>query len=214
MVKSSELRILIAEDDATSRLLLQATLTQLGYDVTVTHDGAEAWEQLQKPDSPRLAILDWMMPRMDGVEVCRRIRQLGGSGYRYTLLLTAKAQREDIVSGLEAGADDYLVKPFDRHELRCRLAVGKRILHLEAKLTENVAELEEALRHVSQLQGLLPICMHCKKIRDDEDTWLRLESYIEKHTGANFTHSLCDPCLKEHYPEQMERILEKRTANR
>lgn len=206
------MRVLIAEDDATSRFLLQTTLTQLGYEVTVTRDGGEAWERLSLPDRPRLAVLDWMMPRMDGIEVCRRIRELGPSGYCYTVLLTAKSQSEDIVEGLEAGADDYLVKPFDRHELRCRLATGRRILDLEARLVDKVAELEAAASHVKQLEGLLPICMHCKSIRDDSDTWHRLESYFEKHAGASFSHALCDACMNEHYPEQSKRIEAKRTA--
>jgi CheY-like chemotaxis protein len=195
------MKVLIAEDDRVSRTLLQATLSRLGHEVVTTENGAQAWEILQAGGGPRLAILDWMMPKLDGVEVCRKIREHDDLPYVYVILLTAKGQKKDVVAGLEAGADDYLVKPFDPQELSSRISVGERILNLEAALEGKVRELKEALSHVKQLQGLLPICMHCKKIRDDRDTWHRVESYIEEHSGAMFTHSLCEECLTKHYPE-------------
>jgi CheY-like chemotaxis protein len=194
------MKVLIAEDDKVSRRLLQATLGRLGYDVMTTENGAQAWEALQQADAPRLAILDWMMPELDGVDVCRNVRQRDDVPYVYIILLTARGQKKDVVTGLEAGADDYLVKPFDPQELSSRITVGKRILELEAALDGKVHELKAALSHVKQLQGLLPICMHCKKIRDDGDTWHRVESYIEEHSDAMFTHSLCEECMAKHYP--------------
>ena len=194
------MRVLIAEDDGVSRHLLQATLATSGYEVVPTEDGQQAWEILQSDDPPRLAVLDWMMPRMDGVEVVQRVREFCTAGYIYIIFLTAKDQTSDIVKGLEAGADDYLIKPFNADELRSRLVVGTRILSLEQALDGKVSELEEAMSHVKQLQGLLPICMYCKNIRDDKDSWHRLESYIEQHSQAMFTHSLCDDCLAKHYP--------------
>ena len=194
------MKVLIAEDDQVSRRLLQATLGRLGYEVVCTENGAQAWEALQLDDAPRLAILDWMMPELDGVDVCRKVRERDDVPYVYIILLTARGQKKDVVTGLEAGADDYLIKPFDPQELRSRITVGERILKLEAALEGKVGELEQALRHVKQLQGLLPICMHCKKIRDDGDTWHRMESYIEEHSDAMFTHSLCEECREEHYP--------------
>ena len=106
----------------------------------------------------------------------------------------------DVVTALEAGADDFLVKPFDPQELRSRLAVGRRILKLESALADKVAELQQALTHVKQLQGLLPICMHCRKVRDDRDTWQRIETYLAQHSELRFTHSLCGSCRAEHYP--------------
>lgn len=196
------MKVLIAEDDQVSRRLLEVTLDRMGYEVESTENGVQALAGLIKPDAPRLAILDWMMPEMDGVDVCRRIREMETEKYIYIIFLTAKGQKKDIVTGLEAGADDYLIKPFDPHELRSRLAVGKRILNLESALEKKVEELEGALTHVKTLQGLLPICMYCKKIRDDGDTWHRLESYIETRSDAMFTHSLCQDCLTEHYPNQ------------
>jgi two-component system, cell cycle response regulator len=135
-------KVLIAEDDAVSRRLLEALLTRWGYEVAVTRDGAEAWEVLQGADAPPLAILDWMMPDMDGVEVCRKVRQRGQEPYIYLLLLTTKGRKENIIEGLDAGADDYLTKPFDPHELQVRLRTGMRIVTLQAELIEA----REALR--------------------------------------------------------------------
>lgn len=195
------MRILIAEDDPISRRVLSATLRKNGYDVIETCDGEQALDALRAPDAPRLAVLDWMMPGIDGAEVCRRVRADDTMPYAYLLLLTARGEKDDIVGGLDAGADDYLTKPFDPHELRSRLSVGRRMLDLEGALRNKVAELEEAIAHVKTLQGLLPICMHCKSIRDDSATWHRLETYIANNTQANFTHSLCQSCLHEHYPQ-------------
>ena len=194
------MRILIAEDDATSRRLLEATLARDGYQVVSASDGDEAWERLRDKDGPRLAILDWMMPGRDGIEICRQLRREPRPSYVYLLLVTTKTRTEDIIHGLEAGADDYLTKPYDPQELRCRVKSGERLLRLEEALAGKVSELQEALSQVKQLQGLLPICMFCKKIRDDSDTWHRLETYIERNSGALFSHSLCDDCRREHYP--------------
>jgi DNA-binding response OmpR family regulator len=194
------MRILIAEDDPTSRRLLEATLARHGYEVVSATDGDEAWERLHEKNAPRLAILDWMMPGRDGIEICRRLRLEMRPSYVYLLLVTTKTRTEDIIHGLEAGADDYLTKPYDPQELRCRIKTGERLLHLEEELAAKVSELQEALSHVKQLQGLLPICMFCKKIRDDSDTWHMLETYIERNSEALFSHSLCGDCRREHYP--------------
>ena len=172
----------------------------MGYEVESVADGNSAWEILRRKDPPRLAILDWMMPGRNGVDVCRDLRDAKTPYYIYVMLLTARTETKDIVTGLHSGADDYLTKPFDPHELRCRLQNGERILRLESELAGKVDELEEALAHVKQLQGLLPICMYCKNIRDKTDTWHRVETYIERHSDAMFTHSLCEDCRRQHYP--------------
>jgi two-component system, cell cycle response regulator len=135
-------KVLIAEDDMVSRRLLEAMLTKWGYEVTATRDGMEAWEVLQGADAPPLAILDWMMPELDGLEVCRKVRQRGQEPYIYLLLLTTKGRKENIIEGLDAGADDYLTKPFDPHELQVRLRTGMRIVKLQAE----IIEAREALR--------------------------------------------------------------------
>jgi two-component system cell cycle response regulator len=147
-------RILIAEDDATSRMLLTRVLSRWGYDVLVTKDGAEAWEALQAQDAPRLAILDWMMPGMDGVDVCRRVRARESLQPPYIILLTALGDKDSVVTGLEAGADDYVGKPYDPNELRARLEVGRRLIELNAELVEAQRALE-ILARTDALTGVL-----------------------------------------------------------
>lgn len=190
------MRVLVAEDDPINRRLLEVALTEGGYEVSVCCDGLEAWRELEREDPPPMCILDWMMPGMDGVEVCRRVREQFSARPQYLILLTARGNREDIVSGLRAGADDYITKPFDRDELMARVQVGRRVIELQRKLAERLRELEAALAQVKQLQGLLPICSYCKKIRDDQSYWHQLESYISEHSGAQFSHSICPECYE------------------
>ena len=130
------MKVLIAEDDSVSRRLLEAFLRKWGYDVIVTSDGREAWEVLQNPEAPSLVISDWMMPKMDGLWLCRKIRKTEKLGYIYFIILTAKGMKEDVIKGLEAGADDYLIKPFDRGELKCRVKIGERIIRLERRVLQ------------------------------------------------------------------------------
>lgn len=206
------MRILVAEDDPVANRLLVATLSRRGYEVDSVTDGEAAWTILAAEPAPRIAVLDWMMPGLDGPEICRRARARPDRRYTYLLLLTARGQAADLVEGLAAGADDYLRKPFDPEELEARLRVGQRILALEDSLRTRVTELEDALAHVRQLQGLLPICMFCKKVRDDRDSWQRIESYISEHTDAQFSHSICDECLRENYPEQARSLARKKAS--
>jgi diguanylate cyclase (GGDEF)-like protein len=128
------MRILIAEDNSVSRRMLEATLKKWGYEVVSTQDGNEAWEAIQQEDAPRLVILDWEMPGMDGVQVCQKVREQLLEPYVYIILLTAKDEKEDIIAGLDAGADDYVTKPFNAHELRVRLRTGQRIVELQEQL--------------------------------------------------------------------------------
>jgi len=127
-------KILIAEDDPVSRRLLEAFLSKWGYDIVVTSDGSEAWEILNEPEAPSLVISDWMMPNIDGLELCRKIREMKKSGYTYFIILTAKGKKEDVIQGLEAGADDFLIKPFHKEELKYRVQIGERIIELEQKI--------------------------------------------------------------------------------
>jgi len=200
------MRILIADDDPVCRRVLEATLMKWGYEVRVTCDGLAAWRVLQQEDAPKLAILDWMMPEMDGLEVCRRVRETPRCRPPYLLLLTARGCKEDIVTGLEGGADDYITKPFDREELRARLHVGRRILELQRSLADRVRELEDALTSVKQLQGLLPICCYCKKIRDDHNYWQRVEAYIASHANVQFSHGICPDCFESVVKPELEKI--------
>jgi two-component system cell cycle response regulator len=145
------MRILIADDSIVSRHLLDATLRKWGYEVVVACDGVEAWNILQTPDAPKLVILDWVMPGLTGPEVCRRVREHSNQNenpeskdsYTYILLLTSKSLKEDLIEGMEAGADDYVTKPFDQHELKVRLRAGTRIIDLERELISAREELRE-----------------------------------------------------------------------
>ncbi len=191
------MELLIAEDDVSSRSMLQAVIGRWGFDVVAVSDGAQAWARLQEPNGPRLVLLDWMMPAMDGLEVCRRVRQTERADSPYIIMLTARTVKGDIVAGLEAGANDYISKPFHPEELKARLMVGKRVLELQRALAERVRQLEAALSHVNVLQGILPICTYCHKIRNDKESWERLENYIIKHSEAKFTHGVCPECMQQ-----------------
>jgi len=141
------MRVLIAEDDAVSRRLLEVTLGKWGYEIVVALNGQEAWEIIQRDDAPKLAILDWMMPHLDGVELCRRIRKLENREYSYLILLTAKGRKEDVVEGMDSGADDFITKPFDAGELRVRIRAAERILKLQADLLAAQTALREQATH-------------------------------------------------------------------
>jgi phosphoserine phosphatase RsbU/P len=190
-------RVLLAEDHYVSRHLLERNLQNWGFEVTTVEDGQSAAEVLASDDSPDLAILDWMMPGMDGVQVCRRVREQVERPYVYLILLTARSTKEEIAAGLEAGADDYVTKPFDPAELRARLLVGQRVVQLERALKQRVSELQRALADVKRLKQLIPICMYCKSVRDDGDYWRKIEEYIHTETGADVSHGICPDCMKK-----------------
>ncbi|MBD0373144.1 MAG: response regulator transcription factor [Pyrinomonadaceae bacterium] len=204
------MKVLIAEDEPDSRQLLQIMVGRWGYEALPVSDGAEAWEALQQDDAPPLALLDIMMPRMDGLEVCRRAKLQARPVPFYIIMLTAKTLPKEVVTGLEAGADDYLTKPFDPSELRARMRVGERILELQQNLALRVGELEDALSRVKQLQGMLPICSYCKKIRDDRNYWEQVESYIAKHSEVKFSHGICPDCYTLFVSPDIENFLRQK----
>ena len=202
------MRILVAEDQAVSRHILIANLRKWGYDVMAVEDGTQAWEALQAKEAPQLVILDWLMPGMDGIEICRQIRKNPQRRPNYLILLTARRGPEDKVHGLQSGADDYITKPFNRDELRARVQVGIRVLELQDALAQRVTELEEALSRVKTLQGLLPICSYCKKIRNDRNYWQQVEGYISDHSEAQFSHGICPDCYARFVQPELERLRE------
>ncbi len=176
------MKILVTEDDAVSRMILEKTLAGWGHSVTTSDNGAAAWV-LYRSGEFRAVISDWMMPEMDGPELCRKIRSLQRSDYTYVILLTAKTGKENFLEGMEAGADDYLTKPFDADELKIRLKVAERILALRAD--------------IQTLRGILPICAWCKKIRNDQALWQTAEEYLKTHTEVDFSHSICPECVEK-----------------
>jgi phosphoserine phosphatase RsbU/P len=189
------MRILIAEDDVVTAHILQKLLRSWEYEVVMVKDGLAALETLRGEHPPELALLDWMMPGKDGPDVCRLLRSENAT--TYIILLTSRTERADVVIGLDAGADDYLIKPFDPEELRARLKAGIRIIDLQQKLAAHVAELQDALANVRRLNGLLPICSYCKAIRDDSDYWHRVEEYVTEHADVKFSHGICPKCLEK-----------------
>ncbi len=197
-------RILVAEDDCVSLCVLQKMLEKWGHDVVVAKNGTEAWQVLTGPEAPRLAVLDWMMPGMAGTTICKRVREIPLAPPPYLILLTARSDSADIVTGLESGANDYVTKPFRYAELRARVHVGLRVLDLQDRLAQRVEELEMALKLVKHLHGLLPICMYCKKIRNDKDYWQQVEAYISDHTDAEFSHGICPECYEKLLKSQTE----------
>jgi len=199
------MKVLVAEDEPVSRRILKALLVKWGYEVVAVSDGIEALQTLESEEAPLLALLDWMMPGMDGIGVCQKIRESIHLKPTYIILLTAKDQKEDLVLGLQSGADDYITKPFDIRELRARVQVGLRVMDLQQALSDRVKELEIALSKVKQIQGLLPICCYCKKIRNDHNYWEQVEKYMIEHSEVQFSHGICPDCFQK----AMGQVLEK-----
>lgn len=201
------MKILIADDDDVMRLRLQSLLAKWGHEVTAAADGVDAWQQLQKVEAPQMAVLDWLMHELDGVEVCRKVRADERLKGMYLILLTSRTSKQHIVEGLAAGANDYVTKPFDPDELRARINVGVQVMQLQSDLARRVCQLEEALARVNQLQGLLPICAYCKSIRDDRDYWHRVETYISEHADVQFSHGVCPDCYEKILMPELKRAM-------
>jgi sigma-B regulation protein RsbU (phosphoserine phosphatase) len=175
------MRILVAEDDPVSCKILQITLQHYGHEVSVASTGDEAWEIFNR-EPVRVIVSDWMMPGIDGLEFCRRVRARAKTDYTYFILLTANnTGKENVRKAMDAGIDDFLPKPLDREVISMRLRVAERIL--------------EYTTQIRLLNELLPICMYCKRIRDDQDYWQQVETYIHSHTGSNFSHGICPDCF-------------------
>jgi sigma-B regulation protein RsbU (phosphoserine phosphatase) len=178
------MRILIAEDDPVSAKILQFTLENAGHQAIVTGNGKVAWDQFNR-DPVRVIVSDWMMPEMDGIELCAKVRARPKTDYTYFILLTAiHTGRENLRKAMDAGVDDFLTKPLDREGVMMRLRVAERII--------------EFTQQIRQLKELIPICMYCKKVRDDSNYWQAVESYIAHYTGSNFSHGICPECFEKH----------------
>ncbi len=181
------MKVLIAEDDATSRTLLRAGLAKLGHTVIEAGDGAEAWELLLS-QGPRVVVSDWMMPKFDGLELCRRVRARRDTPYVYFILLTGTMLGGGHhARAMEEGVDDFLTKPLDLEALRLRLRVAERIV----SLTERVRTLE----------GILPMCSYCRRIRDERGGYQSLEDFVSDKTPAQFSHGVCPDCAQKHFPD-------------
>jgi sigma-B regulation protein RsbU (phosphoserine phosphatase) len=204
------MRVLIADDDPVSLHALRGLMQSWGYDVATAANGTAALSALAAPNAPRLALIDWEMPGLHGPDVCRKVRDWHSADSPYLILLTSRSSRSDVITGLDAGADDYLVKPFDPGELRARVHAGARIVELQSGLADKVTLLESALGRVRRLTGLLPICAYCKAIRDDSDYWHRVEEYVSEHADVQFSHGICPNCL-EHAMKAARLVAEQRS---
>lgn len=193
------IKVLVADDVTAIRQMVGSLLTGWGYETLLAQDGAEALALLSAPDAPQLAILDWMMPELEGVQVCQRLRREKQPRFQYLIILTARDKKQDVAEALEMGADDYITKPFSEVELKARLQAGERIVRLQNELTDKLEQLQQSRRRVQALEELLPICAYCKRIRTDDaqDVWEEVENYIHEQAGTVFTHGICPSCLEE-----------------
>ena len=173
------MKILVVDDDPAARMALGELLEHAGHEVVAAAGGPAAWVALQNEYFP-LILLDRVMPDLDGIELCRRIRARRQPRYTYVILVTNVGGKEPYLEGMNAGADDYFSKPFDPDELRARLRVAERVLNLQEEL--------------AHLRGLLSICAYCKAIRDEYDAWVPVERYIQERTPAFFSHGICPRC--------------------
>jgi DNA-binding response OmpR family regulator len=185
-------KILAVEDDAVARAVLRQALLRLGHEVVEAKDGAEALQVLEK-EPVRLIVSDWMMPGLDGLGLCRAVRNRLDADYVYFILLTSReADVDNQREAIEAGVDDFLTKPLDLQEIWMRLRVAERILRYATE--------------VRQLEAFLPICGYCKKVRDDQNYWQQIESYINERTGTDFSHSVCPDCYQRVVMPEMEKL--------
>jgi sigma-B regulation protein RsbU (phosphoserine phosphatase) len=173
------MNLLVADDDPSTVLMMGTALRRQGHHVIEAADGEEAWAHLRRMPVD-VVLSDWMMPRLDGITLCKQIRSLARERYLYVILLTSLSGKERFLEGMEAGADDFLRKPVDFEELGARLRVAERILGLT--------------HQVAQLEGLLSICSYCKKIRDDSGVWVEVERYVGRRTELKFSHGICATC--------------------
>ncbi len=190
------MKILIAEDEYTTRLMVQVSLENWGYSVNSVADGKEAWNAFQKVETPDIAILDWEMPEVDGVELCKRIKNLQRANPVYVIILTGRDSQKDILQGFDAGADDYMTKPFNDDELRARVRVAERLVTIQSSLSQSVEELKLALDMVDTLQGSVPVCNGCQKIEGENGDWYTLNESINERFDMRFTPELCPQCSK------------------
>ncbi len=192
---SEQPRILVAEDHTATRFAVTALLERHGFRVSAVAGGAEAREILHGFDPPSIALIDWMLPEITGIELCRGVRAQNFAHYIYFIFVTARDTAEDLSEAFAAGADDFIRKPFEPTELLARLKSGQRIVELEHRLAARVEEVERVLERVRHLERLLPICMYCKRVRKDPTYWQEIDEYIHLQTGTDFSHGICPDCM-------------------
>lgn len=200
------MKILIAEDDPLTLGLLTELVRKWDYETISVNNGDTVWETLGRDNDPLILLADWQIPGIHGDELCRLARTSLTSKPLHIILTTAtQLTVESKARSIAAGADDYLIKPYDPRDLLARLHVAERALSLQVELRKRVAELEAELAQPKQLHGLMPICSDCKRICDEQNHWQTVEKYLAARTAAKFTHSVCPTCLDERMKEAEER---------
>jgi len=187
-------KILIAEDEYTTRLMVQVCLENWGYSIESVEDGKKAWDIINQKNPPQIAVLDWEMPGISGIDLCRKIKSLDRSSPIHDILLTARDSKNDISQGFEAGADDYITKPFNDDELGARIRVAERIVTIQSSLNSSLEELREALDMVQSFEEPVAVCRKCKKIGAFDGSWRTPEKLLEYPVDPRFIQLDCPSC--------------------
>lgn len=208
MNQESKPLIMAIDDSPTNLQLLVEGLGEL-YEIICFTSGKEALS-LVEAYQPELILLDIQMPEISGYDLCEKLKNLELIKNVPIIFITAMSQPEDEIKGLEYGAVDYITKPFDMRIVNLRISTQVTLRRTSRLLAERTAELERTVKDLQTLQEIIPICMYCKKIRDDLGAWNQLEAYISQHTGSNFSHGICPECLREHFGDEMADKLEEK----
>jgi len=203
-VSSERLRILVVDDDAVTRFTLESVIRGAGWWPVAVDDPELALAILTGPDAPPIALIDWQMPSMSGVELCRRIRAADITARPYVIFVTANSSSADVVTGLDAGADDYMTKPIAADELQARVRAGLRTIALQHDLRSRLEQAQAESARTRPLRELLPICCYCRRIRDERQQWSTLEEYLGQRVGVRFTHGFCPTCYEHHVLPDLE----------
>lgn len=201
---TDRLRILVVDDDAFTRVALESVIKGAGWAPVAMEDPEMAYEMLVGPDAPPIALIDWQMPTLSGLELCRRVRQAAPSARPYLIFVTSNSTSNDIVTGLDAGADGYMTKPIAADELQARVRAGLRMIALQDELRTRLEKAEAESARTKPLRELLPMCVYCRRIRDDEEHWSSLERYLTEQLDVRFTHGFCPTCYVHHVLPDLE----------
>jgi len=194
-------KVLIAADDVLTLQALESDANNLGYETILAFDDRAILHFMEQSDRPPMVILDSTLPCVDAAAVCRRIRLSSDGALPYIILISPGEPEGKKAFDPDSSPDDFISRPFTAGELHARISVGMRVIDLETDLKARLLDLNSAKRRIKKLSGLLPICYHCKKIRDDRGYWNELEKYITDHSDAEFSHAICPGCLSRYYPD-------------
>lgn len=199
---NSDIRILVVDDDPDILFATARVLKKEGFEVIHAETGGQCLEQVEK-DNPALILLDVELPDILGTEVCAKLKSDPEHQKKFIIMLSGvRTSSDDQADGLDLGADGYIARPVPNRELVSRVNSMARLIRAEREVRKYTLEIEQAMAKIKVLSGIVPICMHCKQIRNDQGYWNKLETFIESHSSAQFSHSICEPCLEKYYPEE------------